>query len=230
MTPFNTEQWEQLEPKVKTLWRINGAISSVIFGAMVALPEYFIGRNLGARYLLPEGLIGVLVLIFLVVMSQVFVTKTYDNFRYNLGDDDLAVAKGIFWKQWKFISRTRVQHVDITAGPVNRYLGLVQVSIYVGGMAVPAAVLPGLTEATGEALRKRLVKDDPIPNDTAPDPGTDDPANPQTAPELTGEEERPVWAPPGMDQAPPELETPTETVTEPPTTPPSAQEQEPPRG
>lgn len=227
MTPFQTDQWEKLEPKVKTLWRINGAISSFFIGLMVGLPEFFIGRNLGERYLLPEGVLGVLLFLTVMIIGQVFVAQSYENFRFKLGDEDLAVAKGIFWKQWKFISRNRVQHVDITAGPVNRYLGIVQVSIYVGGMAMAAAVIPGLTTARGEELRKRLVRDEPAKE---PQPEVE-PAPPQMV------DDRPVWTPPGMEEAPtsPPVAPPTEPVQEipapqdPPTQQPPSDE-EPPRG
>lgn len=184
MTPFKTDDWERLDSKVQLLWRITGLISSLIWG----------GLALGACFILVSASDGAIkispfptaaaVFVVLLVVGQVFVSLSFENFRYKLGDQDLAITKGIFWKTWKFVSRNRVQHVDITAGPIARALGIVQVSIFVGGMPHAVAVIPGLSEANGELLRARLVHDERLEPKPAP---------PIPAPV---EDSRPTWEPP----------------------------------
>ncbi len=161
MLPFETDQWESLEPQVRTLWRISGVINAFIIAALAAIPEFLITPKLRPEYLLPTGVITGTVFVIILIAGQVFVNLTYKNYRFSLGDDDLSVAKGVLWKSWRFISRNRVQHVDITAGPIARLLGLVHVSIYVGGMQTAAVSIPGLTKSRGEDLRHKLIRDVP---------------------------------------------------------------------
>lgn len=158
MPAFDTESWEPLEKSVKMLWRAQQAIGSIFFGLILLLPEFILSREV-PKWPIPFGLISGTIFLLYLGIGQLFIGKKFESFRFQLGDDDLSVASGIFWKQWRFISRNRVQHVDITAGPIARALGIVQVSIFVGGMAAAAATIPGLTQSRGEELRHKLVKD-----------------------------------------------------------------------
>lgn len=206
MLPFNTENWEKLEPQVRILWRVTGAVNAVVFGLIVGVPEFIITRKLKATWPLPPGVLGLVIFLIALVLSQWFIERAYQNNRFLLGDNDLSVSKGVFWKTWRFISRNRVQHVDITAGPIARALGIVQISIFVGGMAHAAATIHGLTEERAERLRHSLVKDD-LPAPPVAEPVIQDPSGDGLIP------------PPGMignDQAIPGAGFAAEQRTEPP--------------
>lgn len=193
MLPFNTETWESLEPKVQTLWRVSGVLNAFLFAGLVAIPEFIVTPKLRPEYLLPTGLFTGVVLVLFLIIGQIFVSLSYKNYRFLLGEDDMAVAKGVLWKSWRFISRNRVQHVDITSGPIARLLGLVHVSIYVGGMQTAAVSIPGLTKTRGEQLRQKLVRDDvPEPEAT--------PITPTTSAMI---DSRPVWNPETPPTPPP---------------------------
>lgn len=156
--PFDISEWERLEPQVRTLWRVGNLVTTAVFAGLLAIPEFLVTRRLD-WWFLPPLTVTVLVTLLSLGLGQYMVGKSFDRYRFRLGDDDLAVAKGVFWRNWRFVSRNRVQHVDITAGPVAQWLGLVEVSIYVGGMMTAAATIPGLTVRRGEELRARLIKD-----------------------------------------------------------------------
>jgi hypothetical protein len=64
---------------------------------------------------------------------------------------------GVVWRVSRSIPRVRVQHVDIRSGPVDRALGLVEVSLHVAGSAGPVLTIPGLEPADAEALRELLL-------------------------------------------------------------------------
>jgi hypothetical protein len=154
---IDIQNWRSLEPKVRTLWRVTNALTAVGIGAL-AVPADFIVRKAVKTWPLFSFAIPLIAFVFFLVLSQWLVNRTYEAYKYQVGDDDLAVAKGVFWKSWRFINRNRIQHVDLTAGPISRMLGLVEVSIFVGGMQGAAATIPGLSQLDAEALRSKLVQ------------------------------------------------------------------------
>jgi membrane protein YdbS with pleckstrin-like domain len=151
-------KWSQLEPKVKTLWRVSNAIYALLLSGLAIVPDLIVRKaTKGAWPLFPFAL-PLIAFVVLGLLMQWVVGRSYYCYRYKLGEDDLAVAKGVFWKSWRFVNRNRIQHVDLTSGPIARALGLVEVSIYVGGMPTAAATIPGLSQYDAELLRASLVK------------------------------------------------------------------------
>lgn len=174
--PIDSSTWNQLDSKVKRLWRFQNLIGSILLLVILGVPEVFLTMSEEA-WPLPPGLIAGTVFILFCGFGQWMVGKSYEAFRYQLGEDDLAVAKGVFWRSWKFINRNRVQHVDVTSGPIGRALGLVQVSIYVGGMSSHVVSIPGLSSVNGQLLRNRLLHNDP---NGATTPEVKEPENPDS--------------------------------------------------
>lgn len=194
---LETETWEMLEPQVKTLWRVENLITTLVIALIVGVPEFLITRRLD-NWRVPPLTITVALLVISLGIGQWIVGRSYHLYRFRLGEDDLAVAKGVFWRSWRFVSRNRIQHVDISAGPIARALGLVNVSLFVGGMPMAAVSIPGLTEARGEQLRATLIKDTPKPAPEEPAPATPPTiplADPLPPSPLVGS----TWQPPGLE-------------------------------
>lgn len=151
------EGWRSLDPKVRTVWRFNAVITGLFTGGFLVFMEWLIMRKV-TGYPLPFGLWGVGGLILFGLPGLLFANLSWKNAKYRLGEDDLAYAKGIFWKTERYVNRARVQHVDITAGPISRMLGLVEVSIHVGTGATSAISISGLPPETAEELKRSLLE------------------------------------------------------------------------
>jgi uncharacterized protein len=70
-------------------------------------------------------------------------------------EDDLAVTQGLMWRRLVVVPYGRMQFVDVTAGPLERWLGIASVQLHTATPATSAAI-PGLTPAEATALRDRL--------------------------------------------------------------------------
>jgi len=150
-------RWRQLDPNVQKLWRVTNLITAVILAGFAVLPDLIIWKARG-KWLLFPGALPLIMFVFVVVLGQWLVGRTFQCYRYELGEDDLAVAKGVFWKSWRFVNRNRIQHVDLSSGPIARALGLVQVTVFVGGMQAAAVTIPGLSTREAEDFRAKLIK------------------------------------------------------------------------
>ena len=70
---------------------------------------------------------------------------------------------GVVWQVSRSIPRVRVQHVDVRSGPIDRALGLVEVSLHVAGSAGSVLTIPGLAPAEAETLREALLDSAKVP-------------------------------------------------------------------
>ena len=82
----------------------------------------------------------------------------YRNWAWELDSTELIIDRGVVFKLTRVVPRVRVQHVDISSGPIDRFFGLRQISIYTAGTREADARLPGLTASTAEELRRALIQ------------------------------------------------------------------------
>ena len=69
--------------------------------------------------------------------------------------DDLMVRRGVMFRRVSVIPYGRMQYVDVTAGPFERFFGLATVRMHTAATASDARI-PGLPSEEAAALRDRL--------------------------------------------------------------------------
>lgn len=77
------------------------------------------------------------------------------SFGYAERADDLLVTSGIMFRRLVVVPYGRMQLVDITAGPIDRWLGLTTVQLHTAAASTDATI-PGLPPAEAAGLRDRL--------------------------------------------------------------------------
>jgi len=153
--------WSHLDPTVSKLWRIEAAVAGVVYSAIFIGLDYVLARALDGW--IPVGIASGSLGLAVFGWLQYVAGKRYEFWRYQVGEDDLAVAHGIWWQTRAYLPRARIQHVDVTAGPISRALGLAIVSVYVGGQAGAVATIPGLEAGVADELRRTLMRLDDVP-------------------------------------------------------------------
>lgn len=146
----------QLDPKVKSVWRINDAIWIVLGYACVAIPFAIAGNAdpapwVGAVLVACTAVLVVLLALFLVVLPPI----RFARWRYELHDDYLDIAKGIIWRKRYIIPFIRVQNTDTRQGPILRAFGLSSVTV---ATAAGEHSIPGLKAEEANELRDRAAE------------------------------------------------------------------------
>jgi hypothetical protein len=77
------------------------------------------------------------------------------SFGYAERADDLLVTSGILFRRLVVVPYGRMQLVDLTAGPLDRALGVATVQLHTAA-ATTDATIPGLPPEDAGALRDRL--------------------------------------------------------------------------
>lgn len=142
-----------LEPNYLKVFRIS---TGIIFLLMAAVPSFVLGVAQELGIIIP-------ILIFLGIWSLLFglffwySIHWYKAYHYTLLDAGLRIHKGVFWQQQHTVPRNRVQHIDITTGPLERRYELSKLVLHTAGTRNASVTLPGLLQDDAAALRQELI-------------------------------------------------------------------------
>ncbi|WP_237706227.1 PH domain-containing protein [Ornithinibacillus scapharcae] len=113
--------------------------------------------------------------IFIVFFLLLLITGTsilsWSRFTYRIDGDELRLEYGIFIRKKRYISKNRIQSIDLTQNLLHRIFKLVKVEIETAGTGSEAeASLLALSLEDGEALRaelKTLKKNEEVEEETS---------------------------------------------------------------
>ena len=112
---------------------------------------------------LPPGIVTIPLLVLLLYPVLVAPGRRYRAWGYAMDADELRIARGVWTRIETIVPLARVQHVDVSQGPIERTFGVCRLVLHTAGTMHSRVLLPGLARATAEALRDevrgRIVQD-----------------------------------------------------------------------
>ena len=103
----------------------------------------------------PAAAAALLLTVVVTGLLLVAVERRWAAWGYLEREDDLVVRRGVLVRRTSVVPYGRMQYVDVTAGPLDRRLGLATVTLHTAAAASDASV-PGLLTAEATRLRDRL--------------------------------------------------------------------------
>lgn len=105
------------------------------------------------------GFLGWMVLAGLLLCgAHVWPKLTFRNTRWRLNETGLEIQRGVWWKHQIAVPTARVQHVDVSQGPVQRLFELGTLTIHTAGTSNASVELTGLEHSQALRLRDRLIE------------------------------------------------------------------------
>jgi membrane protein YdbS with pleckstrin-like domain len=101
------------------------------------------------------ALIGGGAVLLAAVVADVLAQRRVGAWGYLEREDDLLIRRGLLVQRLSVVPYGRMQFVDVTAGPVERSLGLATVKLHTAAAATDARI-PGLEAAEAARLRDQL--------------------------------------------------------------------------
>jgi membrane protein YdbS with pleckstrin-like domain len=148
-----------LDPRHVTVERISGWIA---FG-VIAGPT-FIGlliANLVAPLSLDVRLamLGAWVFVagWLAWGAQIWPPIAHRHASYRVDNEGIEIKRGVVWRRILSIPRSRIQHTDVSQGPLERSYGLGTLVIYTAGTDHARVHLPGLDHRIALRIRDHLL-------------------------------------------------------------------------
>src|SRR5580704_2195814 len=123
--------------------------------ALVPVPLAIAGALAGA---VASGALGTGIAAAVVVAGLIgerFLARRVATWGYAERKDDLMVRRGVLIRRQSVIPYGRMQFIDVTAGPLERSLGLATLRMHTAAAASDARI-PGLEQATAAVLRDQL--------------------------------------------------------------------------
>lgn len=149
----STDAWQPLPARGRILFCLSHAIGCAILGAALALAAALV---LEAWPWLWAGLLTMAGLLAGVVFGIWLGARRHSYYRWQLSETGFAVRSGKLWQRHTHVPSTRVQHLDISRGPLQRRYGLATLTVHTAGTHGHALSLPCLDLNDAEALRKAL--------------------------------------------------------------------------
>ena len=105
---------------------------------------------------LPGGTIIVPLLLLLVYPVLIAPPRRYRALGYRVDSDELRIASGLLVKTETVVPLKRVQHIDVSQGPIERLFGVTRLLLHTAGTMNSLVVLPGLARETAETIRDEI--------------------------------------------------------------------------
>lgn len=148
-----------LDPRHIVVERISGWIALGVL-AVLQLGGFAVGSLMAplpiwARLLLLAA--GVAVAAGFAWLAHVWPVIAHRHATYRVDNEGIEIKRGVVWRRVISVPRNRVQHTDVSQGPLERNYGLGTLVIFTAGTEHARVHLPGLDHRVALRIRDHLL-------------------------------------------------------------------------
>jgi len=145
-----------LDPQVVPYWRLSGMVGWLIPMLLLLALAVGVGGAVLGSLRLSLGLWSAWGLA-VAGWTWWYPPKAYAAWSYRCGDRVLELRSGVWFRVVRWLPLSRLQHVDLRRGPMERLFGLNSLVLYTAGTQEAALEIPGLAESVAQKLRDELM-------------------------------------------------------------------------
>lgn len=142
----------RLHPNYAHALRLTTALMAIP-ALIAALVTEFTTRDLG---LLPSGAIAGTVMLIAIVLIIRIPARRYNARGFQISADRLRVVRGLLFRSDTVVPFSRVQHIDVDQGPLERFFGIATLTLHTAGNHNASVALPGLGEPQAREMREAI--------------------------------------------------------------------------
>ena len=142
-----TTDRRDLHPSVRIQWGIWTTVGVVILSVILTSVIPIVG--------LPSNFGGGIFLL-LLGLGFVWIVLRYRRWVYQIQDDSLYLERGVVTHRRTHVPYVRIQHVDTSRSPIERWLGLSTLVVYTAGSRGADVSIPGLLPDEASDLQERV--------------------------------------------------------------------------
>lgn len=152
-------KFHHVDPNLIPVGRISMSIGSfvLIMIGFFGLVFFLLGSGVGPTGRWIGFALWFLLFPVLGVYSWVWPAISYRRLFYCLKEDCLIIRRGVFWKSETMVPKTRIQHTDISQGPLQRGYGISELVIHTAGTRFALVTLSGLSQDVAPRVRNHLL-------------------------------------------------------------------------
>ena len=148
----------QLDPRIIPLQRIRNAITAVVLAgvSLIGMLMLWVASERWAAGLLLVPLWAVLSGAAAWHLRR-WPAIAYRHASYRVDALGIEIRRGVYWRAITNVPRSRVQHTDVSQGPLERRFDLGTLVIHTAGTTHARVTLEGLEHATAQRIRAHLL-------------------------------------------------------------------------
>jgi membrane protein YdbS with pleckstrin-like domain len=146
LVEYTTDR-RDLDPKVRVRWGITMSVGVAVLTVVLTGLVSAAGG---------PAVLGVLVLAVLFGLGAGLVVLRYRVWIYQVREDSLYLERGVLVNRRTHVPYVRIQHLDTSRGPLERWLGLSTLVVYTAGSRGADISIPGLEPAEARDLQQRV--------------------------------------------------------------------------
>lgn len=150
--PAAAADWRPLPEAARRVSTLVGALAWLPFGAIPTVIGSAFVSGWPARIAL-----GLACLALAALLGAWHGRARWSRTAWRLDDRGLQVRRGLVWRSEVLVPRTRVQHLDLERGPIERRHGLATLVVHTAGTRLYALRQSGFLDADAVALRDALL-------------------------------------------------------------------------
>jgi hypothetical protein len=142
-------QLTHVDPAIIGVWRWHQTFTALFFTVLAAA----FSVPIPVLWPYPPLLVAVVSLAF----AWMWPPLAYRHLRYGVDDTGIAIESGVLWRSRVALPRVRIQHTDVSQGPLERRYNIGTLKLYTAGSRHVRIELPGLNHDEALALRDALL-------------------------------------------------------------------------
>lgn len=147
-------EFQPLDPRVLKIWRISHLIGSAVLLGAGAIAVVMAGMAFG-MWILFWAMWGGIALLRAGLFIW-YLPKAYRAWGYRIDGRVLETRHGVWFRVLELLPLSRLQHVDLHSGPIERHFGVASLVLHTAGTHQASITIPGLESGTAVRLRDQL--------------------------------------------------------------------------
>jgi membrane protein YdbS with pleckstrin-like domain len=150
----------QLDPRVIPLERITGSIFTAVLAtaSLIGIVFFLIaGDDVPRTLRILVPVVWGAAVVFGFWHAYRWPPRNYAHTFYRVDEQGIEIRRGVYWRVVINVPKSRVQHIDVTQGPIDRRYGLGMLVIYTAGTDHAKVELDGLEHGRALLIREHLL-------------------------------------------------------------------------
>lgn len=149
-------QMQRLDSRLVPYWVLSNLFTTVVLIALLVGGVFYLYDKVDeyAQWLVVAAWTAGAALLLMALLQPVL---AYMTWRYSMDDQLLIARYGILFREEKTIPISRLQHVDLRRGPIERLFSLATLVVFTAGTEGATFRVPGLSVARAQEMRDRIL-------------------------------------------------------------------------
>lgn len=128
-------------------------LNAFILAVILAIPIFIGDIALAGKGMIEPFIIAAPISLLLLVMVFIMPRRRYNRWGYAMSAGQIQIVRGYLFYTDTIVPFGRVQHIDVSQGPIERLFGVSSLVLHTAGTHNSTVVLPGLRREIAEQMR-----------------------------------------------------------------------------